>query len=733
MFYSTHSIFHTFYCKSFVAPADITPIGQEFNIKDQFERLKSMKFKSIDGRKFQLHWLDRFDWIEYSVSRNAVFCNTCRQFGKPSQDTTFTISGFKSWQSALTKGRGLSRHNESTAHVDAVRRQNEKVKRTLSGKSVSDLVNSTVLDRRRYYCKTIVDIIIFLASNRLALRGDWNDEKDEESGLFNNLFQFTMDRDTELAACQKYMPPNVTYRSPIIQNEFIEILANLVRSAVVQEVKSSDADAFTILFDGTKDKNGNECISLAARFVANGKPKEALLFFETSKELDANAFTQLILQSLNNYGLDANKILSQCYDGASVMSGYKSGVAKRLEIELRKVIPYVHCFNHRLHLIIVEIVKQVPGAKQFFEQLQLLHSFFKKPKVKMIYDGKSVKRLLDTRWTGHLQAVKAVYESYPEIVFTLDIAKDVNSNLDGEDIAIAIGISNVIKQKQFVFLLAFMNDFLASFGPVDRFLQSRDISYNRAMPLIEILQSNISDFRTEEKFSEFMEISDKLLSNALSNTPEIPRARRNRRRSTLLGDFVVEDTIGERANEYDDIKSTYYGIIDVADNEMKRRFSENNNILLALSNSSNMDLNELKPLEELGIVLPSDYELKTAKQYIEKEMAAFSNRASKSNDNIHTDQSKFNMLTTLYEMRAAFPDVYKLYATIDTFGCSTAVCEASFSAFAAINVKSRLSMTNKRLRLLSFLAFENQRLKKISIDDVLREFNNQKDRKIQLF
>lgn len=84
-------------------------------------------------------------------------------------------------------------------------------------------------------------------------------------------------------------------------------------------------------------------------------------------------------------------------------------------------------------------------------------------------------------------------------------------------------------------------------------------------------------------------------------------------------------------------------------------------------------------------------------------------------------------------MREILPDVYNIYAAIETFGCSTAVCEVSFSALAAINVTSRLSMTNKRMRHLAYLAFENKGLKKISVDDVLREFNKKKERKVQLF
>lgn len=104
-----------------------------------------------------------------------------------------------------------------------------------------------------------------------------------------------------------------------------------------------------------------------------------LLSFETSENVDAESFANLLLKSLETYGLDAMEILGQCYDGTAAMNGYKrykSGVAKRLENVLKKIIPYIHCFNLRLHLIIIHTVKQVHGTKQIFDQLQFIFNFF---------------------------------------------------------------------------------------------------------------------------------------------------------------------------------------------------------------------------------------------------------------------------------------------------------------------------------------------------------------------
>lgn len=249
------------------APDDITPLGHEFDFDTQVKKLSSFKFPKTrngkENRSFQLKWVYKFKWIEYSLSRDAVFCNTCRQFGLEHQlqkEPTFTLTGFRKWRTANSDGKGLVKHNESIGHQENEARKMEKLLRTDAKKSVSELLSTSVLEKRRYYCKSIIEVIEFLAANRLALRGDWDKIEKEEGGLFNSLFEIFLMKDAKLVNCQKFMPPNVSYKSPRIQNELIDVIAKKLRQNIVNEVRNADVGFFTILFDGTKDKNGDECI-----------------------------------------------------------------------------------------------------------------------------------------------------------------------------------------------------------------------------------------------------------------------------------------------------------------------------------------------------------------------------------------------------------------------------------------------------------------------------------------
>ena len=69
-----------------------------------------------------------------------------------------------------------------------------------------------------------------------------------------------------------------------------------------------------------------------------------------------------------------SKMISQGYDGASVMSGKNAGVAARIMKEAPMAL-HVHCHAHRLNLALVDSVKSVPQASEFFSLLEKLNVF----------------------------------------------------------------------------------------------------------------------------------------------------------------------------------------------------------------------------------------------------------------------------------------------------------------------------------------------------------------------
>lgn len=137
--------------------------------------------------------------------------------------------------------------------------------------------------------------------------------------------------------------------------------------------------------DGTKDRNNKEFISIVIRYVRNAKPIESLLCFETTTQFDAKSQAKLLISTLTNCSLHLKSLLSQCYDGANVMSGDNGGIQRIIQETLGRIIPYVHCVNHKLHLVVIAALESNAIIRQFLETLQLLYNFFRRAKVQAMF------------------------------------------------------------------------------------------------------------------------------------------------------------------------------------------------------------------------------------------------------------------------------------------------------------------------------------------------------------
>ncbi|KAK6181537.1 hypothetical protein SNE40_009370 [Patella caerulea] len=200
----------------------------------------------------------------------------------------------------------------------------EERKRRISSRStVKELVSNNVYERRRYYVRAIAEVIHFLAVKELSFREDYDKMAHSESGLFTDMFCFVVLRDKRLQDIISEIPLNATYKSPNIQNDVIDILAKIVTQSVVDDVNGADVPFATVLADGTRDKNNRENISIALRYVKDGKVFESLLYMPETQQLDASSLTTLIVKTLHDTGINIGHIISQCYDGARVMSGNK--------------------------------------------------------------------------------------------------------------------------------------------------------------------------------------------------------------------------------------------------------------------------------------------------------------------------------------------------------------------------------------------------------------------------
>ena len=98
----------------------------------------------------------------------------------------------------------------------------------------------------------------------------------------------------------------------------------------------------------------------------------------------------------------------QCYDGASVMSGTKSGVAATISSEEPRAV-FTHCYRHSLNFTVGDTVRQRRLMKSALETVSEISKLIKKSpkrdamfqnlKHEIAQDCPGFRVLCPTRWT----------------------------------------------------------------------------------------------------------------------------------------------------------------------------------------------------------------------------------------------------------------------------------------------------------------------------------------------
>ena len=148
-----------------------------------------------------------------------------------------------------------------------------------------------------------------------------------------------------------------------------------------------------------------------------------------AKSTTGEALAQLFLSSLEDIGIDLEKMRAQGYDGAANMSWKHRGVQARVK-QIVLQATYVHCKAHCLNLAIVHACKE-PLVRNIMDTIQHISFCFNESGKRMVHFrdelaqddevkehmGRRAKLqpLCDTRWTSRSDALYTFLSAYPVV------------------------------------------------------------------------------------------------------------------------------------------------------------------------------------------------------------------------------------------------------------------------------------------------------------------------------
>ncbi|KAF0711335.1 zinc finger MYM-type protein 1-like [Aphis craccivora] len=646
----------------------------------EFKKDISMN-KNEKNPNFQSSYFNKFNWLEYSISDDAVFCFPCRHFSLSSNFRGQTIGnaayidrGVKCWRNPL---QSLTKHSRSENHLTSVERWNQYLAIQAKQNSIANLLKSSKvleIENNRKHIYFLLKATLYLAKQGLAFR------RNDESSLSKNKV------------------------------------------------------------DETKDSSKKEQLSFLIRFVdINFNIFEKALGYSHMKKSDATSLAQEIVKLIKENNLDINKCIAQCDDGASVMSGVYSGVQQKIS----EIVPhavYIHCYAHRLNLCLVDCIQNVPLIVDFFDTIQNFYKYLmnsqtryelfveaqKNKNVKVIH----LERLVDTRWYYWYTSLKKVRSRYTVIIEVLTFLTE-----HGDQTVRAIGLLKILSTFKFIMILEIMVSVLECIHCLSCELQNSNIILSKAMLLVKSSRNNILKLRCEESWLKFhQKATDIAICNGIKTQTHSEHEKRKQTLNKHLNDYFVLTTLGRARCKEKDVSSIkvelLYQVIDRIVAQLDERFSKNEQVfdIFNVFDYTNADflnaecvavnkfLDDYRGFQINSLSLPSEFS--SIKATLELEMSQFKLELI------------FNIVLNL---PFAFPETIKILFIMLTLPVTTASNERFFSSLKRKKNFLRTTIGDERLNDLMVLGVETEEAKQINLNDAVDDFAKMKDRRYPLY
>ena len=405
-------------------------------------------------RKFNQSLYDKTPWLCGCNKKNALFCFPCLLFGGDSSWTKYGVNDLNHLNQKVAKHKVSSIHLNNMLNLSMLGTVDIGLQID-SGYAISIRRHNEQVTKKRSILSKIIDIIRFCGKFELPLRGHNETSQSKNPGVFLGLVNFACNLDPIL---QEHMNSNAAFKgtSKTIQNEILESILFVCKQHIKTEILKTDFLA--LMTDKTTDTQGKSQMVVVLRYEVDGKLVERFWGFFNPPNLTAEALSSIILKELESLiGDCAEKLVAQTYDGAANLSGSKGGV----QVKVKEHYPsahFVHCYAHKLNLVVQKSCSQNKSVRVFFNNLSGIPSFFSNSPQRMaVLDEVSHRRIprsSATRWNFKSRIVQTVFELQDILVDCCTVLEDSSSESTGNG---ASGIKRMLNDTDFLFWLDFFN------------------------------------------------------------------------------------------------------------------------------------------------------------------------------------------------------------------------------------------------------------------------------------
>ncbi|KAK1884976.1 Zinc finger MYM-type protein 1 [Dissostichus eleginoides] len=430
------------------------------------------------------------------------------------------------------------------------------------------------------------------------------------------------------------------------------------------------------------------------------------------------------MRAIGNYN-PTNKLICQTYDGASCMSGQHGGVQALVKAHCPNAL-FIHCYAHKLNLVLAQGTNNIQAAKLFFANLDAFHNFFSRSckrsallcevdRAVRVPGGSAV------RWNFKGRAVHAIHEGRGSLCITFDKIM-TKQGWDKETIAQSASLKQKLEDFDFTFLLGVFQSIFGLTEPLFQVLQSKTVDIKKCQDRIMSTLSALKATRTDETFSRIYEETVKAVGDPV---------RRRRRGWDDLEQGFNQHQEGDEETVVS-FRRLYFQIVDGIVLHMTQRFAdmEHLNFFRILEHTSFASFCNPAafPSSELAQLI-NTYPFFDEQKLRNELQTLYSNRL------FHKPPGELIELLIEDDLQGTLSEVYKLLQLMLTIPATSASAERSFSCLKRIKTYLRNTCGQDRLVNLATISIDSVVVEDLKAtgtfyDIVIDHFATMKDRRM---
>lgn len=294
-----------------------------------------------------------------------------------------------------------------------------------------------------------------------------------------------------------------------------------MRTTLVNQIVASSSKLAIIIDESTTLSNKSVLVVYIKAHLGNQEPVLVFLDLIELQSQTSKCVTDSLLRCLKAAGFREEFLQAHwiCFvsDGASVMTGRKSGVAQRLCEKYPRLFIW-NCLNHRLELAIADALDDVAAINHFKCFMDSLYSLFSQsPKCQRELTEVSadincqlqkIGRILGVRWiASSYRSVRAVWNCVTALHSYFRQSSD-DATREAKQRQKFKGLALRLESPEFLCNLGLLHDVLKELSSLSLFLQKRSTT----IPGAELLIS-----RTMRVLSTFKDLPGEKLEEALKS------------------------------------------------------------------------------------------------------------------------------------------------------------------------------------------------------------------------